>query len=156
MLRALTTLIGLQTKQFDVLTRAMSSKQVIRVCRRKVVSRESQRCQALKLNTWLYVRQQKAKFIKNFLYECLGKCFSISLYNDSQLAQKLCNSHIRHSRSKYIDIRYRFVRQVIRVKIVNLNYLSIEHMPGHVHFNETSALFNNSTTTVVAASYLVV
>lgn len=75
---------------------------------------------------------KEAKFIRSFLSECLGKLLSVTLFNDSQSAQKMCNSQVNHSRSKHIDIRHHFVRQVVKDKIVNLEYLPTEHMPADV------------------------
>lgn len=92
---------------------------------------------------------KEAKFIRTFLSECLGRLFDVTLYNDSQSAQKLCNSQINHCRSKHIDIRHHFVRQIVKDNIVNLKYLSTEHMPADVltksltkdkHFNCVSDL----------------
>lgn len=40
---------------------------------------------------------KEAKFLRSFSYECLGKYFAVTLYNDSQSAQKLCNSHIHYT-----------------------------------------------------------
>lgn len=75
---------------------------------------------------------KEAKFIRSFLYECLGKLLPVTLYNDSQSAQKICNSQINHSRSKHIDIRHHYVRQIVKDKIVKLEYLSTENMPADV------------------------
>lgn len=60
---------------------------------------------------------KEAKFIRSFLYECLGKYLSVTLFNDSQSAQNICNSQFNHSRSKHIDIRHHFVRQIVNDKI---------------------------------------
>lgn len=75
---------------------------------------------------------KEAKFIRSLLYECLGKWLTVTLYNDSQSAQKLCNSQIHHNRSKHIDIRHHFVREVIYCKIVKLEYMPTECMPADV------------------------
>lgn len=92
---------------------------------------------------------KEAKFIRSFFYECLGKLISVTLFNDNQSAQKICNSQINHSRSKHIDIRHHYVRQIVKDKIVELEYLPTEHMPADVltkplgkdkHFNCVSNL----------------
>lgn len=75
---------------------------------------------------------KEAIFIRNFLHECLGKYLFVTLYNDNQSAQKICNSQVNHSRSKHIDIRHHYVRQIIRDKIVTLEYLPTELMPADV------------------------
>lgn len=75
---------------------------------------------------------KEALFIRNFIYECLGKWLTITLYNDSQSAQKLCKSQINHSRSKHIDIRHHFVREVTNSEIVKLEYMPTECMPADV------------------------
>lgn len=92
---------------------------------------------------------KEAKFIRSFLFETIGRLSSVTLFNDNQSAQKLCNSQIHHNRSKHIDIRHHFVRQVVKDKIVNLKYLSTELMPADIltkslcrdkHFNCVSDL----------------
>lgn len=75
---------------------------------------------------------KEAQFFRSFLYECLGKYLTVTLYNDSQSAQNICNSHVNHSRSKHIDIRHHFVRQIVKDKIVKLEYMPTEHMPADV------------------------
>ncbi|KPJ11482.1 Retrovirus-related Pol polyprotein from transposon TNT 1-94 [Papilio machaon] len=75
---------------------------------------------------------KEAQFIRSFVYECLGTYLSVTLYNDSQSAQKICNSQINHSRSKHIDIRHHYVKQIVKDKIVKLEYLATEYMPADV------------------------
>lgn len=70
-------------------------------------------------------------FLKNLLSE-LSIDFEIILYNDNQSAQLLANNSIFHSRSKHIDLKHHFVRDIIRDKIFNLKYLSTEKMIADV------------------------
>lgn len=75
---------------------------------------------------------KEALFLRTFLSECLGKTYSIELYNDSQSAQKLARNLICHSRTKHIDIRHHFIRQLINDDIVNLLYISTDCMLADV------------------------
>lgn len=61
-------------------------------------------------------------FLRTFLYECLGEQYNIQLFNDNQSAQKLCKNVICHARTKHIDIRHHFVRQLVSTKTVNLDF----------------------------------
>lgn len=75
---------------------------------------------------------KEAMFLRSFLNECIGSFLFVTMYNDSQSAQKLCNSQLHHSRSKHIDVRHHFVREVVKDKIVNLEYMCTEQMPADV------------------------
>lgn len=52
------------------------------------------------------------------------------VYNDSQSALKLANNYQSHKRSKHIDVRYHFIRDVLRNDIVEARYLSTANMPA--------------------------
>lgn len=71
---------------------------------------------------------KEAIFLQTFVCECTGMKCKIDLYNDNQSAQKICISTLSHSRTKHIDIRHHFVKDLINKKIVNLCYLCTEEM----------------------------
>lgn len=52
------------------------------------------------------------------------------MYNDSQSALKLANNDQSHKRSKHIDVRYHFIRDVLRNELIEARYLSTANMPA--------------------------
>jgi len=56
----------------------------------------------------------------------------VTIYNDNQGAKMLANNSVFHSRSKHIDIRYHFIREVLRNHTVELTYISSERMIADV------------------------
>lgn len=52
----------------------------------------------------------------------------IVLYSDNQGALRLADNPVFHSRSKHIDIRHHFVRQVVNKKLVRLEHISTDDM----------------------------
>lgn len=75
---------------------------------------------------------KEAIYLKNLLNELTGNVHCISLYNDNQSAINLSASHIYHKRSKHIDIRHHFIREVISNKQILLKYLPTNDMPADV------------------------
>lgn len=56
----------------------------------------------------------------------------ISLFNDNRGTIKLVNNDVYHSRTKHIDVRHHFVRNVCDKGVIELRYLCIENMPADV------------------------
>lgn len=56
----------------------------------------------------------------------------ITLYNDSQSAQKFVVNHALNRKSKHIDIRYHFLRDIVSSNIVNIKYMCTNDMPADV------------------------
>ena len=56
----------------------------------------------------------------------------VTLFNDNQGAMKLAQNSNYHSRTKHIDVRHHFIRDVLEKGIVNLKYLCSEKMPADV------------------------
>lgn len=52
----------------------------------------------------------------------------VTIYNDNQGAQKLSSNPVNHRKTKHIDIRYHFIRDLVEKKEVNVKYLRTEHM----------------------------
>lgn len=73
---------------------------------------------------------REAIYLKNLENEIAGHCNKIVLYNDSQSALKLANNHQSHKRSKHIDVRYNFIRDVISNEIIETKYLPTASMPA--------------------------
>ncbi|GBP47094.1 Copia protein [Eumeta japonica] len=73
---------------------------------------------------------KEAIYLRMLLCELTGNLRTVKLYNDSQSAQKLVANHVCHRKSKHIDIRYHFVKDVINDKVINLQYLPTTAMPA--------------------------
>lgn len=75
---------------------------------------------------------KEALFIRTFLYECLGIECKISIYNDSQSAQKLCCNPMFHARTKHIDVRHHFIRENVNKGIIKLCYVCTDDMVADI------------------------
>lgn len=72
---------------------------------------------------------KEAVYLIRFLKDLrLSKFARVTIYNDNQAAGKLAENPIFHSRSKHIDVRHHFIRQVLKDYPVDLTYLSTEKM----------------------------
>lgn len=56
----------------------------------------------------------------------------VTLYNDSQSAQKFVVNHALHRRSKHIDIRYNFLRDAVNNKVIDIKYMCSDNMPADI------------------------
>lgn len=76
---------------------------------------------------------KEALYLRNFLKEIGMKPDSpIALMNDSQGAQFLANNAASSSRSKHIDLRYHFIRDVIKEGKIEVGYVPTERMPADI------------------------
>lgn len=73
---------------------------------------------------------KEAIYLKNFLSELIGYNKTVYLFNDNQSAIALSANPIYHKRSKHIDIKYHFIRDVIADNIITLKYLQTDLMPA--------------------------
>lgn len=73
---------------------------------------------------------REAIYLQKLEFEIIGTYNKIVLYNDSQSALKLANNYQSHKRSKHIDVRYHFIREVLRNDIIEARYLSTANMPA--------------------------
>lgn len=71
-------------------------------------------------------------FVRNFLLEILSKSFNVIVYNDNQSALKLLSAKEHcHRKTKHIDLRYHFVRDLISESLC-VRYLSTNEMLADV------------------------
>lgn len=73
---------------------------------------------------------REAVYLGNLMYEITGKQCVIKLQCDNQSALKLATSHQAHNRSKHIDVRFHYVRDAIKNKLIEIEYISTEEMPA--------------------------
>lgn len=104
-----------------------------------VVSWEArkQRCVALSSTEAEYLAigdvTKELCFIRNFLMEILDKHLDIVIFNDNQSAHKLLLAkEYSHRRTKHIDIRYHFVKDLISKYNITVKYLPTEKMTADV------------------------
>lgn len=72
-------------------------------------------------------------FAKNFLLEISNKTFNVIVYNDSQSAQKLLNvKEYSHKKTKHIDLRYHFIKDLVQRKCICVKYLPTNDMLADV------------------------
>lgn len=58
----------------------------------------------------------------------LSKFATLIMYNDNQAAGKLAENPVYHSRSKHIDVKHHFIRQVLKDYPVDLKYQPTDQM----------------------------
>ena len=73
---------------------------------------------------------REAVYLRNLMYEITGKQQVIKLKCDNQSALKLATSHHAHTRSKHIDVRYHYVRDAVKNKLISIDYISTQEMPA--------------------------
>lgn len=75
---------------------------------------------------------KEAIYLKNLFFELTGVDQCITLFNDNMGAQKLSMNSVFHKRSKHIDVKHHFLRDVVAKKWVQLKYLDTANMPADV------------------------
>ncbi len=59
---------------------------------------------------------------------------TMSLFVDNQSAINISKNPVQHSRTKHIDIRHHFIRELVEEKNVVLSYMKIEdQLAGYPH-----------------------
>lgn len=71
---------------------------------------------------------KEATYLKNLYHALPGECITVPLYNDSQSAQKLVYNPVLHKKSKHIDIKYHFIREVVFNNCLVLRYQRSDDM----------------------------
>lgn len=75
---------------------------------------------------------KEAMYLRDVLGNVGMECNSVTLFNDNQGAIKLAGSRNYHSRTKHIDVRHHFVRDMCEQGVIDLKYLCTERMPADV------------------------
>lgn len=73
---------------------------------------------------------KEALYLKNILNDIGIYNENVTLFNDSQSAQKLIRNCGYSARTKHIDIRHHFVRDCLRNNDITLEYISTDNMPA--------------------------
>lgn len=78
---------------------------------------------------------KEAVYLRTFLKEigCQDQVTGMTtIYCDNQSAQKLMKNPVYHSRSKHIDIRYHYVREIFQNGDIDVRYISTQEMIADV------------------------
>ena len=76
---------------------------------------------------------KEAIHLIRFLKELgFSELVNAEIFNDNQGARKLAINPVFHSRSKHIDIKHHFIRQVLDCQPIKLTYMSTENMIADV------------------------
>lgn len=71
---------------------------------------------------------KEAVYLQRLLNELTGTLDCVSLFNDNQSAQKLAMNPVHHNRTKHIDVRSHFIRELIEVNKIALSLqISLMH-----------------------------
>lgn len=122
----------------DVVDRKSYTGYVIKLGR-NTINWESrkQKCVALSSTESEYLGITEALkdlcFIKSFMSEILDRKLEIILFNDNQSAHKLLEAKEHcHKRTKHIDLRYHFVKDLIQNGFAKVMYMSTDQMMADV------------------------
>lgn len=75
---------------------------------------------------------REAVYLRNLLHEIIGTFHMIEVYCDNQSALKLSVSSQSHSRSKHINVKYHFIRDIVKYKYIKIQYLCTEEMTADI------------------------
>lgn len=75
---------------------------------------------------------KEAIYLKGLLMEITANESCITLFNDNQSAIKLTSNPVFHKRSKHIDVRHHFLRDLVANKTIRVEYLCTEMMPADI------------------------
>ena len=95
-------------------------------------SRVFQLCQHVKQNMWQHPLRETI-WLKNLLKEFdHPQEESIIIYVDNKSAIKISENPVQHGRSKHIDMKYYFLRDYVKQKVVKLQYCNTEEQVANI------------------------
>jgi hypothetical protein len=75
---------------------------------------------------------RESVYLTLLLSELTGKRKTVQLYSDNQSAIKLCYNPVFHNRTKHIDIRYHYTRELVENNWITVNYMPSEEMSADI------------------------
>ena len=69
------------------------------------------------------------RFIKDLGFQLPS---TLKIFNDNNGARKLAENPVFHARTKHIDVRHHFVREVLNSGILKIEYAPTEIMPADI------------------------
>ncbi|KMQ81573.1 retrovirus-related pol polyprotein from transposon tnt 1-94 [Lasius niger] len=89
---------------------------------------------------------KEAVHLRAFLSGIIGKQPATTIYNDNQGAGNMARNPVLHGRAKHIDLRYHFIRKVIKKKETKVKYLPTEEMTADVLTKGLSSTIHQNCT----------
>lgn len=72
-------------------------------------------------------------FIKNLLSELIPRKINCTVFNDNQSAQKLLEAkEYCHRKTKHIDLRYHFIKELVKDNVISVKFLPTDQMIADV------------------------
>ncbi|KAH8280202.1 hypothetical protein KR054_009581, partial [Drosophila jambulina] len=75
---------------------------------------------------------KEAVHLRSFLTEVLGQLKTTVIHNDYQGAGQLARNPVFHKRTKHVDIRHHFIRELIEEGTISVNYILTTEMPADI------------------------
>jgi len=75
---------------------------------------------------------KEAVHLRSFLKEVLGQLKTTIIYNYNQGAGQLARNPVFHKRTKHVDIRHHFVRELVEEGTISVNYIPTTEMPSDI------------------------
>lgn len=76
---------------------------------------------------------KEAKYWSNYMEELqLRRLLSVEVFNYNQGARLLAHNPILHHRTKHIELRHHYIKEIIREGRIKLNYLNTNEMVADV------------------------
>lgn len=95
---------------------------------------KKQRCVALSSTEAEYIGisecTREAMYLRNLQREVTEDTYCVVIFNDNQSAQKLLTNPVFHNRSKHVDIRYHYCREIAAEGLVETKYIPTADMPA--------------------------
>ncbi|KAK4409816.1 Retrovirus-related Pol polyprotein from transposon TNT 1-94 [Sesamum angolense] len=73
---------------------------------------------------------KEAIWLKGILTEIGFLNKKVTIFSDSQSSIQLCKNPVFHDRTKHIDVRYHFIRDIVGKEIINLEKINSENNPA--------------------------
>lgn len=102
-----------------------------KACKQDTVAKSSAEAEYMSLGD----ATGEAVYLRNFLTElgfstlCTG---ATTIFSDSQGAHNLTRNPVNHPRTKHIDIKHHYIREIYKKKQIDIEYLNTAEMPADV------------------------
>lgn len=75
---------------------------------------------------------KEALHLRSFLLEIFEETKATTIFCDNQSAGRMAEGSTNNNRTKHIDIRYHFIRDVVKNGIIDIKYLPTTEMPADI------------------------
>ncbi|XP_041564465.1 secreted RxLR effector protein 161-like [Drosophila elegans] len=97
----------------------------------------------------LFDSSKEAVHLRSFLQEILGQLKTTIIYNDNQGAGQLTRNPVFHKRTKHVDIRHHFIRELVEEGTISVNYIPTTEMSADILTKGLSASKHNTCKTAL-------